>query len=667
MLHGLKKFLEYKAYKMRLESLQMTTKAGSGHPTSALSCADIVAALFFYAMRFDPDNFNNPNNDHFILSKGHASPVLYAAWKELGKITEQELMTYRQFGSRLEGHATLRFAYAEAATGSLGMGLSIGAGMALAGRLDERDFYTYVLMGDSEITEGSIWEAAEIAAYYKMSRLVGIVDCNRLGQSTQTIHGYHAQRYAQKFEAFGWKALVIDGHDMQQIVGALDKARNSQEHPTVIIAKTIKGYGVDRVENKEGFHGKAFSPKELEEILPAFEQRFAAVANNGLSYQWAPNLPPYDNNRSNPSTSSGRTVRGSDNKSARGDPSAFASGVNAQPGRRSLGEGWLEPFEHILSIKESHYKKGEEIPTRKAYGQSLTQLGAASKEVVSLDAEVKNSTFADIFEAKYPERFFQCFVAEQNMVGMGIGFARRHKIPFISTFACFFSRAHDQIRMGAIGMSPLRLVGSHAGVSIGQDGPSQMGLEDIAIMRALPESIVLYPSDAASTHALVEQMANYHQGISYLRTTRGPTPVIYNNDEKFPVGGCKVLKSSGADKALIVAAGITLHEALKAYDMLLADGITVAVIDLYSIKPLDAKTLEQVATQSGDRIITAEDHYIQGGLGESVVYALRNTAIEIHCLAVTQLPMSGKPDELLAWAGIDAAAMVKKVKSLIKK
>jgi transketolase len=654
MLHGLKKFLEYKAYKMRLESLQMTTKAGSGHPTSALSCADIVAALFFYAMRFDPDNFNDPNNDHFILSKGHASPVLYAAWKELGKITEQELMTYRQFGSPFEGHATLRFPYAEAATGSLGIGLSIGAGMALAGRLDERDFYTYVLMGDSEITEGSVWEAAEIAAYYKMSRLVGIVDCNRLGQTTQTIHGYHAQRYAQKFEAFGWKALVIDGHDMQQIVNALDKARNSQEHPTVIIAKTIKGYGIDRVENKEGFHGKAFSQKELEEILPAFEQRFAAVANNGLSYQWAPNLPPHDNNRSNPSTSSPRTVAGSD-------------GVNDMDQKTPFVVSNANGVYRTISIKESHYKKGEEIPTRKAYGQSLTQLGAASKEVVSLDAEVKNSTFADIFEAKYPERFFQCFVAEQNMVGMGIGFARRHKIPFISTFACFFSRAYDQIRMAAIGTSPLRLVGSHAGVSIGQDGPSQMGLEDIAIMRALPESIVLYPSDAASTHALVEQMVNYHQGISYLRTTRGATPVIYDNDENFPIGGCKVLKSSGADKALIIAAGITLHEALKAYDMLLAEGIAVAVIDLYSIKPLDAKTIEQIAMQSGDRIITAEDHYIQGGLGESVVYALRNTAIEIHCLAVTQLPMSGKPDELLAWAGIDAAAMVKKVKSLIKK
>ena len=624
MLHGQKKFLEHKAYSIRLDSLLMTTEAGSGHPTSALSAADLVAALFFYAMRFDPRNFNNPNNDHFILSKGHASPALYAVWKQLGVLLEKDILKYRTFGSPLEGHATKRFAYAEAATGSLGIGLSIGAGIALADRMDERTNHVYVLMGDSEITEGSVWEAAEIAAYYKLNKLIGIVDCNRLGQSTETIHGYHAQRYAQKFEAFGWKALVIDGHDMLQIVNALEKARSSQDHPTIIIAKTIKGYGVDRVENKEGFHGKAFTHEELQEILPQFEQRFATIAANGSSYQWQPFLPEEIKKE-------------------------------------------IKPCAIPVTIKESHYKKGELIATRKAYGQSITALATACKQVVSLDAEVKNSTFAEIFEDKYPERFVQCFVAEQNMVGMGIGFARCDKIPFISTFACFLSRAHDQIRMAAIGQSPLRVCGSHAGVSIGQDGPSQMGLEDIAMMRALPESIVVYPSDAVSTHALVHHMGNYTQGISYLRTTRGQTPVIYDNDEQFPLGGCKVLKSSGADTALIIAAGITLHEALKAYDLLLKEGITIAVIDLYSIKPLDAKTLEQVATKSGDRIITVEDHYLQGGLGEAVTFALRNTALEIHCLAVTKLPMSGKPEELLAWAGIDAQAIVQKVKEITKK
>jgi transketolase len=622
MLHGLKKFLEHKAYKIRLESLLMTTQAGSGHITSALSAADIVAALFFYAMHFDPDDFNNPDNDRFILSKGHASPVLYAAWKELGKLNETDILSYRQFGSSLEGHPTARFAYAQAATGSLGMGLSIGAGMALAAHLDKRNYFTYVLMGDSEITEGSVWEAVEIAAYYKLSNLVGIVDCNRLGQSTQTIHGYHVQRYVQKFEAFGWKTLIIDGHDIQQITSALDKARHQEDHPLMIIAKTVKGYGVDRVENKEGFHGKAFSQEELKEILPQFEQRFAQAASfNERTYSWQPTIPD------------------------------FVSEVT--------------PCKKPITLKESLYKKGEPIATRRAYGDALTQAGAACKAVVSLDAEVKNSTYAYIFENKYPERFFQCFIAEQNMVGMAIGFASCAKIPFVSTFACFLTRAHDQIRMAVIGDSALRIVGSHAGVSIGEDGPSQMGLEDIAMMSALPSSIILYPCDAVSAHALVQEMLNYDDGISYLRTTRGATPVIYANDQKFTIGGCAVLRSSDADTVLIVAAGITAHEALKAHKQLLEQGISVAIIDLYSVKPLDAATLEKVAKSSGNKIVTVEDHYIQGGIGQGVAYALRNTKIEIHCLAVTQLPMSGAPDQLLAWAGINAAGIIKKVKEII--
>lgn len=621
MLHGLKKFLEHKAYKMRVESLQMTTQAGSGHPTSALSAADIVAALFFYAMRFDPDNIKNANNDHFILSKGHAVPILYAAWKELGKLTQDELMTYRSFGSPLEGHPTARLKYVEASTGSLGIGLSIGAGRVLADRLDKRENYTYVLMGDSELTEGSIWEAAEIAAYYKLSRLIGIVDCNRLGQSTETIHGWHAQRYAQKFEAFGWKTIVIDGHDMLQIASALDKARASQDHPTMIIAKTIKGYGVDRVENKEGFHGKVFSKKELEEILPQMEQRFATAAANGNSFQWHPNLP--------------------------------------------LTKSMEQNITDQIKIHPMSYKKGELVATRFAYGQALEHLGAASKQVVVLDAEVKNSTFAQLFEQKYPERFFQCFIAEQNMISMGVGFARTHKIPFVSTFACFLTRAHDQLRMAAIDQCALKVCGSHAGVSIGQDGPSQMGLEDIAMMRAIPESIVLYPCDAPSTQALMEQMVNYDKGISYIRTTRESTPIIYDENESFTIGGCKVIHTTGADNVLIVAAGITLHEARKAHQQLLLEGIKVAVIDLYSIKPLDVITLEKVAHTSSKKVITVEDHYLQGGLGQAVTCALANKGIEIHCLAVTELPMSGKPDELLKWAGIDSHAIIAKAKQVI--
>lgn len=622
MLHGLKKFLEHKAYKMRVESIKMTTQAGSGHPTSALSAADIVAALFFYAMRFDPDNIHNPYNDHFILSKGHAAPILYAVWNELGKLTDDELMTYRRFGSPLEGHPTGGLEYVEASTGSLGIGLGIGVGKALADRLDTRENYTYVLMGDSEITEGSVWEAAEIAAHYKLSHLVGVVDCNRLGQSSETIHGWHAQRYAQKFEAFGWKSLVIDGHDMQQITSALDKAR-AHDHPTIIIAKTIKGYGVDRAENKEGFHGKAFSKKELEEILPQMEQRFASIAANGYSFHWQPNLPVMKN-------------------------------------------GILQEKNERIAINLQPYKKGELIATRQAYGQALAHLGAASKQIVALDAEVKNSTFSYLFEEKYPERFFQCFIAEQNMVSMGVGFARSHKIPFISTFACFLTRAHDQIRMAAIDQSALKICGSHAGISIGQDGPSQMGLEDIAMMCALPKSVVLYPCDAHSTQALVEQMANYTDGISYLRTTREKTPVIYDENQTFTIGGCSVIYSSGSDHVLLVGAGITLHEALKAREQLLQESVSAAVIDLYSIKPLDVATLEKVAKTSGNRIITVEDHYLQGGLGQTVTCALANKGIEVQCLAVTQLPMSGKPEELLKWAGIDANAIVMKVKQILK-
>jgi transketolase len=625
MLHGLKKFLEYKAYKIRRESLLMTTHAGSGHPTSALSAADIVAVLFFYAMQFDPYDFNNPLNDHFILSKGHASPALYAAWKELGLIPEHQLMTYREFDSVLEGHPTLRFPYAEAATGSLGMGLSIADGMALASRLNNIKNYIYVLMGDMEISEGSVWEAAEIAAFYKLNNIVGIVDCNRLGQSSETIHGYHLNRYAQKFEAFGFKTFIIDGHDMQQIAGTFDKVRaNHYDHPTMILAKTIKGYGVEEVENKEGFHGKAFTEDQLKTILPEFDARFSSAANfNEKSYSWKPTLAE-------------------------------------EP------EIKIAPCEKVV-LKDPTYKKDEKIATRKAYGQAIAAAGKNCNQIVCLDAEVKNSTYADIFEQQHPDRFFQCFIAEQNMVSMAVGFDRRGKIPFVSTFACFFSRAHDQIRMAAIGNARLRLCGSHAGVSIGQDGPSQMGLEDIAMMRALPDSIVLYPGDAISTYKLVEQMANYNEGISYLRTTRGATSTIYDNAESFTIGGCKVLKSGKSDVAVVIAAGITLHEALKAYELLTQEGISIAIIDLYSVKPLDVNSIIKTAQSASNRIVTVEDHYLQGGIGEAVSYALRSSCFDVHCLAVKKLPMSGKPEELLAWAGIDAASIVKKVKEIIQK
>jgi len=616
-----KRFLEYKAYQLRKASLIMTTMAGSGHPTSCLSAADLVAALFFYAMYIDPEDLSNPNTDSFILSKGHAAPVLYAAWKELGLLTEQDLLSYRQFNSTLEGHPTPRFAQDKVATGSLGMGLSYGLGMALAARLQKSASYTYVLMGDSEIAEGSIWEAAELASYYKVDTLVGIVDVNRLGQSTQALHAWHVQRYADKFRSFGWNTLVIDGHDMQQIIVALDKARANKTTPTMIIAKTVKGYGIAQVENKEGFHGKAFDKSELPHLLAQLATRFARSANfNPESCPWVAK-----------------------------NPSQFT--------------GVVVPEIKKVSLQEPAYKLGDMVAPRQAYGQALTALGHVDQAVISLDAEVKNSTYAYLFEEEFPERFFQCFVAEQNMVSMAVGFNAQKYKPFASTFGAFISRALDQIRMAAISRSTIALVGSHAGVSIGQDGPSQMALEDLACMQAVPDSLIFYPSDAVSAYKLVARMAEYKNGISYLRITRMALPVVYDNQTDFRVGGCYVLKSSPKDAALIIAAGVTLHEALKAYEQLAKENIFINIIDLYCIKPLDVQTIISAAQAANNKIITVEDHYLQGGIGSAICYALRNHSISIECLGVKEVPRSGMPQELLAWAGIDAAAIIKAVKN----
>lgn len=643
-----KKNLEQKAYNMRANALRMTTQAGSGHPTSALSAADLVAALFFYGMGYNPHNPHNPENDRFILSKGHASPILYAAWKEVGILSDKDLQGYREFDSVLEGHPTMRFEHTEAATGSLGIGLSIGAGMALYAKMFKKKYRTFVLLGDSEITEGSVWEAAEVAAFYKLDNLVALLDCNRLGQSTETIHGHHLDRYAAKFEAFGWKTIKVDGHDMMQIMHALDKAQEADDHPTIILAKTVKGYGVEEAENKEGFHGKAFKKEELPAILKRLKERFADVEAEKLSKDILFEEGRY-----------GAWQKQFGKQEYRNMTSIPDDIINNEKTEEQESNGCL-----ITELKDPHYELGEMMPTRKAYGQALTDLGRVCDRVVSLDAEVKNSTFAELFEEKFPDRFVQCFIAEQNMISMGVGFELRGAVPFISTFASFFSRAFDQIRMAAIGQSNVRLVGSHAGVSIGQDGPSQMGLEDIALMRSLPGSIVLYPCDAVSTHRLVGQMAEYNQGISYLRTTRMATPVMYDLSQDFFIGGCHVLKKSDQDKVCVIGAGVTLFEALKAHDMLKKDGISISVIDLYSIKPIDAKTILECARASGNRIITVEDHYLEGGLGQAVAYEVRNTDINITCLAVTKLPRSGTPEELLAFEGIDADAIVKAVKSV---
>lgn len=607
--------LEHKAYNLRLLSLRSTTAAGAGHPTTCLSAADLVAALFFHRMQFDPHHPDNPHNDRFILSKGHAAPLLYAAWKEAGVVREKDLLTLRQFDSIFEGHPTLRFKQSEAATGSLGQGLSIGAGMALAAKMDGYTYKTYVLLGDSELSEGSVWEAAAIAAHYQLHNLVAILDVNNLGQSAHPIDGYHLDVYAKKFQAFGWHAVTVDGHDMKKIVASYDKAhRLSQKYkkPVIVIARTIKGYGIRAVEGKLGHHGQAFTKEQLPKILKELQRRFAhAAAYQGEDFK--PSLPS----------------------------------------RRAPGTGAVRHRPFALP----RFDRSQPLATRKAYGYALKELGKKNKQVIVLDAEVKNSTFAEIFEAAFPDRFVQCFIAEQNMVGMAVGLTARGHVTFSSTFACFFSRAFDQLRMAAIGCVPLRLCGSHAGVSIGQDGPSQMGLEDIALMRSLPASVVLYPCDAISTYKLVECMAGYTRGISYLRTTRAATPIIYHPDEEFNVGGCKVLRESSNDHVCIIAAGITVFEALKAYEALKKQNIYVSVIDLYSIKPLDEQTVKAVVARSGNRVITVEDHYREGGLGEAVVFALRDVQVSIECLAVTKLPRSGKPEELLSYEEIDADAI----------
>lgn len=610
--------LKARAYNLRSLSLKATTAAGSGHPTSALSAADLVAALFFYAMRYNPENPDDPTNDRFVLSKGHAAPVLYAAWEQVGVISKQELMTLRSFNSVLEGHPTPRFDYIDAATGSLGCGLSIGLGMTLSARLKGQSFYTYVLLGDSEMAEGSVWEAIEVASYYKTDHLIALVDLNGLGQSTATLDDRDGSHHAARWRAFGWHAIIIDGHDMQQIVTALDEAKAIRGQPTVIVARTIKGYGLTGIEGKEGFHGKAFSAQQLPELLKGLEERFAQDARHHFTHQEP--LKPY--------------VR-----------------------KKII-------YPAPLAV-ECSSKIGEKVSTRRAYGQALALLGDRMPLIVSLDAEVKNSTYADLFEHKFPHRFFQCFVAEQNMIGMATGFAARHFIPFSSTFASFITRAHDQIRMAAIGRTALRIVGSHAGVSIGQDGPSQMGLEDIAMMRAVPGSVVLYPCDAVSTFHAVNLMAGYHEGISYLRLTRMDTPVLYTSSETFAIGRCKVLKETENDRVLIVAAGVTVFEALRAYEELKKSNIMVTVIDLYSVKPVDRDTLVRSARKAQKKVITVEDHFVQGGLGEAVCCALINEGITIECLAVKEVSRSGKPDELLAYHRIDYNAIIETVHALL--
>jgi transketolase len=601
--------LEALAKLIRYYCLVSTTEAGSGHPTSSLSATDLMTGLLFGGtFRFDLDNPRHPNNDRLIFSKGHASPLFYSLWAAAGKVTEKELMSLRKFGSPLEGHTTTAFPFTEASTGSLGQGLSIGAGMALNAKyLDKLPYRTYVLLGDSEMAEGSVWEAMEIAAYYKLDNLVGIIDVNRLGQRGETIHGHDIDAYRKKAEAFGWEPFVIDGHDLDQIRGAYETAVGFSGSPVMIIAKTRKGKGVSFIEDRNGWHGKALRKDELARALDE--------------------LGPVN-----------RSIRGT----------------------MSRPEDIKPPLQHAQRVRPVAYTAEKPVATRHAYGSALVRIFPQFPDMVVLDGEVSNSTFTEIFRDVHTEQFFEMFIAEQNMAGAALGLSIRGKIPFVSTFAAFLTRACDQIRMSQYSNANIKFCGSHAGVSIGEDGSSQMGLEDLAIFRAVLDSVVLYPSDAVATEKLVEAMAT-HEGICYLRTTRKDTPILYRNDEAFWIGGSKVLKSGSADAAAVVAAGITVHEALKAYEELKKEGISIRVIDLYSVKPLDAATLSQAAEDTG-LIITVEDHFAEGGIGEAVRSALAERPVIVRSLAVRKMPKSGKPDELLDYEEISKNAIIRAVK-----
>ncbi len=604
------------AAQLRVDSIRCTSAAGSGHPTSCMSAADLMAVLLARYLRYDWTNPRRPNNDRLIFSKGHACPLLYAMFKAAGVIGDAELLSLRKFGSRLQGHPNPRvLPYLDVATGSLGQGLPIGVGMALNGKyLDRLPYRVWVLLGDSEMAEGSIWEAFDKASYYKLDNLVGILDMNRLGQRGETDLGWNSAAYAARARAFGWHAIELNGHDLDAIDRAYTEALNQKDRPTCLVAKTEKGHGFSQVVNKNGWHGKALSP----------DMEKAALAELGGVRHILVTTPKPE---------------------------------NLQPAPRTAGQ----------PLKLPAYEVGKEVATRKAYGDALVALGASQATVVALDGEVSNSTHADEFKKAYPDRFFEMFIAEQQLVAAAVGLSVLGKRPFASTFAAFFSRAYDQIRMAAISNAALHLVGSHAGVSIGEDGPSQMGLEDLSLMRAVFGSTVLYPCDANQTAQLVGQMVDL-PGISYLRTTRGATPVIYPPGERFPVGGSKVVRHSDHDREAVIAAGVTVHEALQAYDRLQQDGIAIRVIDAYSVKPIDRETLHRATRDTLGNVVVVEDHWPEGGLGSAVLDTFAETSVpgqRVIKLAVRDMPGSGTPAQLRAAAGIDADHIVRAVRLML--
>lgn len=611
------------AQQLRVDSIRATTIAGSGHPTSSMSPADLMAILLSKYLRYDFDNPHHPNNDRLIFSKGHAAPLLYSMYKAAGVISDDELLDLRHFGSRLEGHPTPALPWVDVATGSLGQGLPIGVGVALAGKyLDQLPYHVWVLLGDSETAEGSIWEAFDHAAHYTLDNLIAIIDVNRLGQRGQTELGWNTQAYARRAMAFGWQAIEVDGHNLTEIDQAYSAAMAVNDRPTVIIARTKKGKGVGSLEDLGGWHGKALEPDAEKQ----------AIAELGGERQ---------------------IIIQVDKPDEQVQPAIIA---------------------HTQPLQLPTYNQGAQVATRRAYGDALVALGATQPNVIALDAEVSNSTYTEDFAEAYPERYFEMYIAEQQMVAAAVGLQVREYKPFASTFAAFLTRAYDFVRMAAISRANIKLVGSHAGVSIGQDGASQMGLEDLAAFRAVWSSTVLYPSDANQTAKLVAQMSD-RNGIVYLRTTREKTPVIYDIQEHFPIGGSKIIHSSDHDQATVIGAGITVHEAIKAYERLKNEGITIRVIDAYSVKPIDVQTLHQAARDTKGNLVVVEDHWIEGGLGAAVLDAFAGTSntpiydgrqLRLIKLAVQDMPGSGTPEELLHAAKIDADAIVEAVKMQVR-
>ncbi|XP_078520724.1 transketolase-like protein 1 [Lissotriton helveticus] len=603
------------AHRLRVHSIRATCASNSGHPTSCCSAAEVMSVLFFHTMKYKASDPGNVNNDRFVLSKGHAAPILYAAWVEAGYIKEADLLNLRKIDSDLEGHPTPKLPFVDVATGSLGQGLGAACGMAYTGKyFDKSSYRVYCLLGDGESSEGAVWEALAFASHYKLDNLVAIFDVNRLGQSEAAPLQHQTDIYKKRCEAFGWNTYVVDGHDVAELCHALWQASHLKDKPTAIIAKTFKGKGIAGVENEDNWHGKPMPKDKVEAIVEAIQKEIKNVT------RLCPELPAEDS------------------------PKVVIDG--------------------ILMPSPPSYKLGDKIATRKAYGLALAKLGHANNRVIALDGDTKNSTFSEIFKKDHPDRYIECFIAEQNMVSVAMGCATRNRtVAFASTFAAFFSRAYDQIRMGAISQSNVNLCGSHCGVSIGEDGPSQMALEDLAMFRAVPTCTVFYPSDAVSTEHAVLLAANT-KGICFIRTSRPETAVIYSPEEKFEIGQAKVVRSSDTDRVTIIGAGVTLHEALAAADQLAKQGTNVRVVDPFTIKPLDAATIISSARATGGRIITVEDHYREGGIGEAVSAAVSGEpGILVQHLAVNRVPRSGKPNELLDMFGISAKCIVEAVKA----